>query len=86
MGYALDVGGSWTGDLLIVDTEELKTMPPFEIHEKSKGVDIQNKRDIELVFTCKTGEILQEGQLLSSAVYEAGGDLRQESQRQSSEE
>ena len=26
--------GSWTGDLLIVDTEDLKTMPPSEIHVK----------------------------------------------------
>ena len=35
--------GSWSGDLLIVDMEDLKTMPPSEIHMKSlesKEVDI----------------------------------------------
>ena len=40
MGYAFKAGGSWSGDLLIVDTEDLKTMPPFEIHVKK----IQIKR------------------------------------------
>ena len=33
-GYALIPEGGWTGDLLIVDTEDLKTMPPSEIHVK----------------------------------------------------
>ena len=38
---------SWTGDLLIAVTEDLKTMPPFEIHVKrfkSKEVRILKKR------------------------------------------
>ena len=28
MGYPLNAGKSWTGDFLMVDTEDLKTMPP----------------------------------------------------------
>ena len=59
MGYALNAGASWTGDQLIVDTEDLKTMPPFEIHIqrfKLKEVDIL-KRDNECVSKCRTGEI-----------------------------
>ena len=58
MGYALNAGGSWTDDLLIVDTEDLKTMPPSEIHVKKgsnqKRWDIQ-KRNSEFVFPRKTG-------------------------------
>ena len=34
MGYALNAEGSWIGDLLIADTEALKTIPPSEIHVK----------------------------------------------------
>ena len=32
MGYAFNAGGSWTGDLWIVDTEGLETMPPSGIN------------------------------------------------------
>ena len=41
---------------------------------------------MEFVFLCRTGEILQEGQPLSTAVFTPGGDLRQEVQDNSSEE
>ena len=47
MGYALNAGRSWTGDLLMADTEDLKTMPPSEIHVKafkSKEVDIHKHK------------------------------------------
>ena len=45
-GLRLERGRDWTGDLLIVDTEDLETIPPSEIHvkgSKSKEVDIQKK-------------------------------------------
>ena len=64
---------SWTGDLLIVDTDDLKTMPPSEIHVtrfKSKEV-CGLKRNCKLVFPCRTGETLQERQPLSTAVNNA---------------
>ena len=54
MGYALNAEGSWIGDLLIADTEGLKTIPPSEIHVKrftSEEVDIQ-KRENQFLFTC----------------------------------
>ena len=44
-------GGSWTVDLFIVDTEDLKTMPPSEINVKrfkSKEVDIQKGDAVSL--------------------------------------
>ena len=77
MGYALNASGSWTGDLLIACTEDLKAMPPFEIHVKrvkSKEVHIQEKH--EFVCPSRTGETLQEGQPLSTAVYKESGDLQ----------
>ena len=48
MGYAMNAGGSWTGDLFIAEAEDLKTMPPTEIHVKGvkpKGVHIQKRDD-----------------------------------------
>ena len=44
VGYALSAGRRWTGDPLTIDTEELKAMPPSEIHgkNKSKELDIRN--------------------------------------------
>ena len=39
--FTLNAVRNWTGDLLIVDMEDLKTMPPNEIHVirfKSKAV------------------------------------------------
>ena len=48
MGYALNVERSWIGDLSIVDTEDLKAMPPSEIHLKSfrsKEVAISQERE-----------------------------------------
>ena len=69
--------------VLTVDTEELKTMSPSEIHHKrfkSKEVDI-HERDNERVFPYRTSDILQEGQPSSSSAYKArGGDFRQELQ------
>ena len=32
LGYALDAGGTWKGDILIADTEELEQMDASEIH------------------------------------------------------
>ena len=46
-------------------------------------MDIQEK-DTVFVIPCMTGETLQEGQPLSTAVYQAGSDLRRESQQHSS--
>ena len=34
IGYALNAGGSWTDDPCTVDTEDLQTMPPCEVHAK----------------------------------------------------
>ena len=76
-------GGCWTGDLLFVDTEDPKTMPPSEINIKrfkSKWVDILKG------FPCRTDEISQEGQPLSTVVYKAESDFKRESQQNSSEE
>ena len=56
----------WIGDLLIVDTEDLQTIPRSEIVVKK----IQIKRS-----DAGRCEILQEGQPSSAAVYKAGGDL-----------
>ena len=82
-GLRLDAGRSWIGVCVLrVDTEELQTMSPSEIHHtrfKSKEVDI-HERDNERVFPCRTGNILQEGQPSSTSVYKARGDLRQELQ------
>ena len=44
------------------------------------------KRDNFFVFACRTGELLQEWQPLSTAVRQAESDLKQESQEQTSEE
>ena len=44
--YALNADGSWSGDLLIADTEDLKTMPPSEVHVERftpKEVDIHRR-------------------------------------------
>ena len=70
MGCALDAVRSCIGDPLIVDTEDLKAAPPSEILIKRfqlQEVDTQ-KRGNELVIQCRTGELLQEGQPLSTAV------------------
>ena len=50
--------------------------------ERKKKKEIKS----EFVFPCWTGEILQEEQPLSTAVCEAAGDFRQESERKASEE
>ena len=71
-----------------MDTKDLKTIPPSEIHVKSfksEEVDIP-KRNSEFVFPCRTGEILKEGQPLSTAVYKAEGDFIRETQQTSAEE
>ena len=57
-------------------------MKPFEINVKKiqiKEMDIL-KRNNECVFPCRTGEILQERLLFSTAVCEEVGDFRRESQ------
>ena len=79
MGYALNVARGWTGDLFITNTKHLKTMPPNQ-----KEVDIPEKDNF--VFPCRTGEILQEGQLSSTVVYHAECDLRQWIQGKPSDE
>ena len=86
-GFTLNVEGSRIGELLKVDTEDLRKIPPSEIivtSLKSKEVDIL-KRINEIGFPCRTGEILQEAQLSSTALYEAEGDLMRESQQHSAE-
>ena len=35
IGYAVNAEGSWTGNLLIVDRADLKTLPPSEMHVKN---------------------------------------------------
>ena len=80
--YALNAGGWWTGDLFKADTEDLKTLPHLKVTYKNSifnEVDIQ-KRDNEIALPCRVGEILQEGQPFSTAVFQAGGDVRQEFQ------
>ena len=52
---------------------------------KSKAVHIF-KSNNEFVFPCRTGEILQEGQPSSIAVYKAAGDFLRESQQHFSEQ
>ena len=44
------------------------------------------KRNKELAVPCRTGEIFQKGQPLSTAVHKAVGDLRRASRQKSSEE
>ena len=44
------------------------------------------KRNTEFVFSCRTGEILQEEQPVTTAVYKARGDRVRESQQTASEE
>ena len=86
IGYALNAVRTWTGDLLMVDAVDLQTIPPSEKHVKSFKSKVETlKRNNEFVFPCRTGEILQ-GQPLSTAVYEAGGDVMRESQQNSSGE
>ena len=73
---------------LIADTAHLQTNPPSETNVKRykpKEVDIL-KRNTEFVFSCRTGEILQEEQPVTTAVYKAGGDRVRESPQTSSEE
>ena len=63
-------------------------MPPSEIHVKRfkpEEVDIL-KRNNEFVCTCRTGDIFQEGQPLSIAVYKAGCNFKRESRQHSAEE
>ena len=64
MGCALDAVGSWTGDPLIVDTQDLKTKPPSEIHVKRFNQKrwTFNKERHCFVFPWRTSEIFQEGQ------------------------
>ena len=61
MGCALNVGEVWTGDPLILDTEDFKTMPPSEIHVKSfiKSKDVELlKRSSAFAFPCRTTAVL----------------------------
>ena len=60
---------SWTGDVFVAHTEDLKTLPPSEIHVKrfkSKEVDIPTGENDFLV-PWRSTEILFEGQPLSTA-------------------
>ena len=76
-------------DLLIADTERSQNSATVgnsckQIHIKRGGHSEETQT--EFVFPCRTGEILQEGQPLSTAVFTPGGDLRQEVQDNPSEE
>ena len=87
MGDALNAGGRWTGDPLIMDTEDLQTVPPSEIYVKrckSKEVGIQKREreTMNLYSHAVRAKFCKTDKPLSTAVYKAGGDLRQESQRQ----
>ena len=88
-GYALTAGRSGTGgNLLIADTEDLKTRPPSDSPVKrfgSEEVDILSKMQRN-IFPCRTGDILQEGQPSSTAVCKAGSCLGQQVQEHFSEE
>ena len=85
VGYALDVGGSWTGDLLIGDREDLKNdatiWNSLKKRFKSKEADIL-KRNNEFVFPCRTCEILQDGQSLSTRFVQSAWRLQAISSRQ----
>ena len=56
-----------------------------KVFPESIEVDIV-KRNSEFVFPCRTGEILQERQPVSTAVYKAEGDLWQEFEETHSKE
>ena len=62
--------------------------PPSEIHvTRSRSQEVQIlQRNIECVVPCRTGEISQEGQRLSAAVYKAQQYFRQYSQPNFSKE
>ena len=79
---------SWTGEVLVVDTEDLKAIPPSEIHVKIQITRSGHSQDTQslLVFPCRTVEVLQEGQPLYTAVSKAGRDFRQELDKNSAEE
>ena len=78
----LECGRGWIGDLLIAETEDLKTMPPFETHVqrfKSKEMDIQKRERICIP--------MQDGRNTArrtAVIHRAGGDLKQEFQETSS--
>ena len=88
MGHPLNTGRGWTGDLLIVDTEDLKTMPPSEIHIeifKAQEVDLL-KRNSEFVFTTLNERNLSRRTALGHRCVQCAGVPRRESQQHSSEE
>ena len=62
MGYAMNTGGSWTGDMWIADTADLKTMPPSEIHLKNIQIKRggHGKERKEMCIPMQDGDILQE--------------------------
>ena len=79
VGYALNAEGGWTGDLLIVDAEDLKSDAATDIHAKrfkAKAVGIQ-KLNGEFVFSCVNGKEAEwatsSSYLLSESIVESGG-------------
>ena len=59
LGYALYAGGTWKGDVLIADREELETMDAPEIYSKKtqcEGTDISPKKKENLFFRSQMDE------------------------------
>ena len=76
-------------DCWSLDTEALQTVPSSE--NRAKKLQIKQKwefstRNDEFVFPCKSGEVLQVDQPLSTAIYMAWGNTTLEFQEVSSEE
>ena len=62
LGYALYAGGSWKGDVLIADLEELETMDASEIYSKRLNAkEVMFPRQGEFVFPVADGRIKTHG-------------------------
>ena len=75
-GLCLERAENWTGDLLIVDTDDLKTFPLSEIHEKEIQIKTCKKdsRDPPAVYKAES-DFRRESRKTSSEEKEEGRDL-----------
>ena len=78
MDAVQNAGRSWSGDLSIVDAEDMKQIHHLKLileDPDQKEVEIL-KRNIECVVPCRTGEISNEGQRLSTSCVRSGARLQ----------
>ena len=63
LGYALYAGGTWNGDVLVADLEELETMDASEIYSKRPNAKevIFHKEKGEFIFPIADGRIKTPG-------------------------